>query len=493
MANIVKQEDEVLNEKDADALLLAMTTDGDAEEEKRIAERKRRRAAIMAKHHQEPPAPTQPVIAPLPPTSVMAPAEGATQEFQPSALGMSSENGTNLKPSSRPSLPDTAAGAVGTKPGSAVLQSMEVAKIEEEKGAKEEPMVEVVESKKDEEIFDMFGDVGVPPKQQQQQRGDTQATGALPAGLDGAAMAGAVGHEDDHDDGEGYYKTRPGEMLLDRFLVRGALGKGVFSTVLSCIDLTKQREVFDAAAKAAASAIDEAGNASGSTSAGPTEAHQEQAMVAIKLIRNNDVMRKAALKEMNILTEIARTDPDNRRHCVRLLGNFEHRNHTAMVFERYAMNLRETLKKFGKNVGINIGAVQKYSRQLLVALKHLWGLRVVHADIKPDNILVSGDFRTLKICDFGSAFRETDSDVLPTPYLVSRFYRAPEITLGLEYDHQVDLWSVGVCLFELFTGRVMFPGRDNNHMVALFMDMKGRFNNKQIKRHILSYGQVGQS
>jgi serine/threonine protein kinase len=108
-----------------------------------------------------------------------------------------------------------------------------------------------------------------------------------------------------------------------------------------------------------------------------------------------------------------------------------------MVFDRYAMNLRETLKKFGgRNVGINCAAVQRYSRQLLVALKHLASLRVVHADIKPDNILVSEDFRTLKLCDFGSAFRETDSEAVPTPYLVSRFYRAPEVTLGLEYNRQ---------------------------------------------------------
>jgi len=46
--------------------------------------------------------------------------------------------------------------------------------------------------------------------------------------------------------------------------------------------------------------------------------------------------------------------------------------------------------------------------------------------------LVSEDFRTIKLCDFGSAFKETDHDNDVTPYLVSRFYRAPEITLGLE-------------------------------------------------------------
>jgi serine/threonine-protein kinase PRP4 len=97
-----------------------------------------------------------------------------------------------------------------------------------------------------------------------------------------------------------------------------------------------------------------------------------------------------------------------------------------------SMNLRETLKKFGKNVGINITAVRLYAKQLFVALRHIGDQRVVHADIKLDNILVSADLKQVKICDFGSAFRETDSDNDVTPYLQSRFYRAPEVMLGLE-------------------------------------------------------------
>jgi serine/threonine-protein kinase PRP4 len=48
----------------------------------------------------------------------------------------------------------------------------------------------------------------------------------------------------------------------------------------------------------------------------------------------------------------------------------------------------------------------------------------------------------LKLCDFGSAFKEDASDNDPTPYLVSRFYRAPEIILGFEYNRAVDLWCV---------------------------------------------------
>lgn len=82
------------------------------------------------------------------------------------------------------------------------------------------------------------------------------------------------------------------------------------------------------------------------------------------------------------------------------------------------------------------------------------------------------------MCDFGSAFLETDSGNDPTPYLVSRFYRAPEIILALPYDRNIDLWSVGVCLYELFTGHVMFPGRTNNEMLKLMMEVKGKVPNK---------------
>jgi serine/threonine-protein kinase PRP4 len=112
------------------------------------------------------------------------------------------------------------------------------------------------------------------------------------------------------------------------------------------------------------------------------------------------------------------------------------------------------------------------------------------ADIKPDNILLDEKQTTIKLCDFGSAFKADDGKQDPTPYLVSRFYRAPEIVLGLAYDKAVDMWSVGCCLFEMFTGKVLFPGSTNNEMLKLFMELKGKIPNKLVKKHRLAY--VGQ-
>jgi serine/threonine-protein kinase PRP4 len=90
------------------------------------------------------------------------------------------------------------------------------------------------------------------------------------------------------------------------------------------------------------------------------------------------------------------------------------------------MNLREVLKKYGKDVGIHIKAVRIYAQHLFLALSLLKKCGIIHADIKPDNMLVNETKNVLKLCDFGSASDVSEADI--TPYLVSRFYRAPEIS-----------------------------------------------------------------
>lgn len=334
------------------------------------------------------------------------------------------------------------------------------------------------------------------------------------------------------DDAEGYYKANIGEIItlpreigveeddVVRFRVLGIIGKGVFASVIKCVEEntvgTQQQDIASSR------------------------------VVAMKVIRNNEVMARAAAKEMRILRMLCsssssrtkskknnskkdRDDGDDEfdkeeqqrlelenHNIVRLLevdssasspldlfGNHngdskafstpppEFRNHCIFLFEYLPHNLREVLNKFGKNVGINLTAVKSYARQLLCALRHLEKHRIVHSDIKPDNILVSANFSTLKLCDFGSAFFETDHDNDPTPYLVSRFYRPPEVILGLEYDRMVDLWSVGVTISELYTGSVLFPGNSNNDMLQKFMDTMGPFSFKMVRRHNASYEKMG--
>jgi serine/threonine protein kinase len=97
---------------------------------------------------------------------------------------------------------------------------------------------------------------------------------------------------------------------------------------------------------------------------------------------------KAGLDELVILKKLVGADPDDKRHCVRFLSSFKYRNHLCLVFESLNMNLREVLKKFGRNIGLRLTAVRTYAKQLFIALKHLRNCGVLHCDIKPDNMLV---------------------------------------------------------------------------------------------------------
>lgn len=250
---------------------------------------------------------------------------------------------------------------------------------------------------------------------------------------------------DNWTDAEGYFKISVGELLDNRYKSYAYTGKGVFSNVVRCKD--KNRNDQD---------------------------------VAIKIIRKNDLMLKSGLREVDLLKRLNDADPDDRYHCLRMFRSFTFKQHLCLVFEPLAMNLRDVVKKYGSGVGLHVKAVRSYSQQLFLALKLLRKCQILHADIKPDNILVNESKSVLKLCDFGSGTNVKDAEI--TPYLVSRFYRAPEIILGCPYDYGIDLWSVAVSIFELATGKIMLSGRTNNHMLKLCQDYKGKFPNRMIRR-----------
>lgn len=84
---------------------------------------------------------------------------------------------------------------------------------------------------------------------------------------------------------------------------------------------------------------------------------------------------------------------------------------------------------------------------------------ILSQDLKPSNIVVKSDC-TLKILDFGLA-RTAGTTFMMTPYVVTRYYRAPEVILGMGYKENVDIWSVGCIMGEMIRGGVLFPGTDH--------------------------------
>lgn len=257
------------------------------------------------------------------------------------------------------------------------------------------------------------------------------------------------GLSDDWNDAEGYYQATIGEILGDRYRVVSELaGKGVFSSVARCVDT------------------------------------QDNTPVAIKIIRNHEIMVRAAEKEIGILKRLNDGDTENKRHIVHLINRFEYRGHLCMVFPWFWGNLRSALKLHGKGRGgLGLAYVISYARQLFIALRHMARNKVMHADLKPDNVLVNDDFTKITVCDLGSASDVMENEI--TAYLVSRFYRAPEIILGLRYDCKIDVWSAATTIYEVATGDVLFPGRNNNHMLKLIMEVKGKVPSKLIRAGLL--------
>jgi len=272
------------------------------------------------------------------------------------------------------------------------------------------------------------------------------------------------------DDAEGYYCYRVGELLNGRYALLGCYGKGVFSTVVKAKDL-KGTAVGDILHHADSNA----------SMVNPVISTAVPREVAIKVLRNNEAMKRMGLKEILLLKELAATDPKNKYNVVRLLDHFEDRGHLCLVFEAMGGgNLREILRKYGTKIGLKIQAVRFYGLKLMHSLKLLRKCKIVHADIKLDNILLSEDKKSLRLGDFGSASPASENTI--TPYLVSRFYRAPEIILGLSYSYGIDIWSVGCCLFEICTGKILFPGKTNNEMLHMFMEISGPIPKRLLKK-----------
>lgn len=102
--------------------------------------------------------------------------------------------------------------------------------------------------------------------------------------------------------------------------------------------------------------------------------------------------------------------------------------------------------------------IKKITAQLFKGLAGMHAMGIAHRDLKPENVLLkSGEVR---ICDVGSAkVLDMSPKRMNTPYVVSRYYRAPELILASShYDTSIDIWAVGCMLFEMLTKIAIFPG-----------------------------------
>ncbi|XP_011494309.1 PREDICTED: dual specificity tyrosine-phosphorylation-regulated kinase 2-like [Ceratosolen solmsi marchali] len=198
--------------------------------------------------------------------------------------------------------------------------------------------------------------------------------------------------------------------------------------------------------------------------------HKNHEHVALKMVRNEDRFHRQALEEVRILTKLREQDKDNTMNVIHMFDSFSFRSHMCITFELLSMNLYELIKK-NKFQGFSLQLVRKFSHSLLQCLEALQKNKIIHCDMKPENVLLKQQGRSgIKVIDFGSSCYANQRVYT---YIQSRFYRAPEVILGAGYGMPIDMWSLGCILVELFTGIPLLPGEDEPDQMACIIELLG--------------------
>ena len=155
---------------------------------------------------------------------------------------------------------------------------------------------------------------------------------------------------------------------------------------------------------------------------------------------------------------------------VRLLDSFVFRGHLCLVFELLSINLYELIK-MNQHRGFSINLLRVFLKQIIEAQIIIAKSHTIHCDLKPENILLCElTSPHIKIIDFGSACKENQTIFT---YIQSRFYRSPEVILGIGYSSAIDIWSIGCIAAELFFGLPLFPGHSEYNQICRIVDMFG--------------------
>ncbi|KAL3107514.1 hypothetical protein niasHT_014231 [Heterodera trifolii] len=247
---------------------------------------------------------------------------------------------------------------------------------------------------------------------------------------------GLVDDDQECDDENNDYIIRNGEVFNYRYRIESSIGKGSFGQVTKAYDMV------------------------------------EEEMVAIKIIKNKKAFYDQAQIEIRLLELMNSHNSEGRYYVVQLRNHFVWRRHLCLVFELLSYNLYDLLRNTNFH-GVSLNLTRKFGQQLAATLLFLSqpDLNIIHCDLKPENVLLCNPKRsTIKIIDFGSSC-QYDSRIYH--YIQSRFYRSPEVLLGISYDTQIDMWSLGCILVEMHTGEPLFPGHSEFDQMMKIVEVLG--------------------
>jgi serine/threonine protein kinase len=188
----------------------------------------------------------------------------------------------------------------------------------------------------------------------------------------------------------------------------------------------------------------------------------------IKIQKNNEDSKETSSYEVKVLEEI-KNNTTGHDHIIKLLNTFEHDGLICNVYELMGCDVIDFIEdKFPD--GMPYEYVHRIMNQLLSAVSFLHKHNLIHTDIKPDNILLSkcpDDIKTVDdihifLADFGTAVKYDANKRDYSDHMQTPEYQAPEIIIGHEYDHKIDIWSCICTFYELLTGNYLFDPADIN-------------------------------
>ncbi|KAK6513215.1 Cyclin-dependent kinase catalytic subunit [Arthrobotrys conoides] len=178
------------------------------------------------------------------------------------------------------------------------------------------------------------------------------------------------------------------------------------------------------------------------------------ALKKIRLEQEDEGVPSTAIREISLLKEL-----NTNENIVRLHNIVHADGHKLyLVFEFLDMDLKKYMETVPKGVPLDPGLVKKFMSQLCSGVKFCHGRRILHRDLKPQNLLIDSHLN-LKLADFGLARAFGVPLRTYTHEVVTLWYRAPEILLGSkQYSTGIDTWSIGCIFAEMVTRRPLFPG-----------------------------------
>jgi len=190
------------------------------------------------------------------------------------------------------------------------------------------------------------------------------------------------------------------------------------------------------------------------------------ALKQIRLDANDEGIPSTAIREISILKHLQHPN------IVCLYDVILSNQKLNLVFEFLDQDLKKYLDARGSR-GINPTTIRSFLWQLLKGIAYCHEKRVLHRDLKPQNLLINRKGE-LKLADFGLARCFGIPVRSFTHEVVTLWYRSPEVLLGSRhYSTPIDLWSAGCIFAEMASSRALFPGKNNQDQLLKIFQMLG--------------------